>query len=138
MATLRRAIPLLAMLLIVGIASPAQSGILSGWGTTPRYAGTWESKTTGHHGRIRARVQQEDCCTYRVTFCGTFAGIIPFAYSVPMKVTGRSDDGTIYLHGHSRLPLFGDFTAHACMNGCHFNATYHSADDYGCFTMERR
>lgn len=135
MATLRRASPLLALLFTLNIASPAESGI---FGDTPRYAGEWESKTTGHHGRISARVTQEDCCTYHVRFCGTFAGIIPFTYAVPMKVTGRSEDGTIYLRGQSRLPLFGDFTAHACMNGCHFNATYHSDSDCGRFTMQRR
>lgn len=137
MKTIRRTVPLLVVMLVVSIAAPAQSGLF-GRPDQPRYGGTWESKTTGHHGRISARVKQEDCCTYRVTFCGTFAGIIPFRYSIPMNVIGQSADGTVCLHGQRRMPIFGDFTARACMNGCHFNAIYHSESDHGRFTMQRR
>src|SRR6516165_10792270 len=91
-----------------------------------RWGGTWCSSTNGHHGRICARVCQVDNCTYHVRFSGTFAGVVPFTYSVPMSVTGQSADGRTYLSGQSHLPLFGDFCCQAEVTACNFVASYSS------------
>jgi len=105
---------------------------------TPRYRGEWVSDCNGHHGVLKARVRADDCGSYRVTYSGTFLKVVPFVYSTPMTVTGTAPDGTVSLHGHSRLPIFGEFDCQATMNGSQFHANYQSARDHGRFSMQRR
>ena len=104
----------------------------------PVYSGTWKSNTTGHQGTLRVRVLEQGSSTYRVRFTGTFLGVVPFMYSTPMTVTGRTPDGGVMLYGQSNLPIFGDFRSQAYMNGGQFTATYSSARDQGQFNMLRR
>jgi hypothetical protein len=105
---------------------------------TGRWGGSWCSFTNGHHGKINARICQVDNGTYNVRFCGTFAGVVPFTYSVPMCVTGQSADGRTYLSGQSHLPFFGDFCCQAEVTTCDFVASYTSSKDQGQFVMQRR
>lgn len=107
-------------------------------GNASRYQGNWSSNTNGHQGRLAARVSQQNASTYRVRYRGTFLGVVPFTYSVPMTVTGQYPDGSTALYGESRLPLFGQFSSHARMNGQNFSATYSSRRDQGQFNMQRR
>lgn len=127
-----------SLALVLTTPSQAEAGLLARHRQTPVYRGEWVSCTNGHHGRLRARVHQESCGCYRVRFCGTFAGCIPFVYSTPMNVTGRAPNGDVLLYASSQLPLFGNFTSHARVNGCSFNATYHAESDHGRFMMTRR
>jgi hypothetical protein len=126
--------------LVLALAGPssAEAGWLARHRQTPRYRGEWLSCSNGHHGRLSACVHQKSCGCYRVRFCGTFAGCIPFVYSAPMTVTGRGPNGEVRLCASSQLPLFGNFTCHARVSGCRFNATYHSEKDHGRFTMTRK
>ena len=117
----------------VGLASSAEAADPSG-----RWSGNWCSFTNGHHGKIRASVRQIDDCSYQVKFCGTFLGVVPFAYSVPMTVTGQGADGRTILTGQSHLPLFGEFCCRAEVTDCDFIASYTSPKDQGQFTMQRR
>lgn len=127
-----------AGLIILGMAaSSAEAGGRSR-GCTPRYRGNWQSDCNGHNGTLKAKVKADECGSYRVTFSGTFFRVVPFVYSTPMTVTGASPDGTVHLHGHSRLPVFGEFDCQAAMNGNQFNANYTSARDQGRFSMQRR
>ncbi len=103
-----------------------------------RYQGTWSSDCTTHHGRLSARVGSNCGGTCQVRFCGTFFGVVPFVYSVPMTVTGYAPDGSTLLYGRSHLPLFGEFTCHARMNDRCFTARYWSENDQGQFIMDRR
>ena len=107
-------------------------------GVAGRFSGSWCSHTSGHQGRMCARLKQVDDCTYRARFTGTFLGIVPFAYSVPMSVTGQSPDGTMWLSSRSRLPLFGDFSTQARVDSAGMTATYWSRRDQGTFEMSRR
>lgn len=127
-----------SLLFAVTAPASAEAGLLARHRQAPVYRGEWVSCTNGHNGRLRARVWQENCGCYRVRFCGTFAGCIPFVYSTPMRVTGRAPNGDVLLQASSQLPLFGNFTCHARVNACHFNATYHAESDHGRFTMTRR
>lgn len=103
-----------------------------------RWAGSWCSTTNAHHGRIHARVCQIDGSTYKMRFTGTFLGVVPFTYSVPMTVTGQTAAGRTSLSGQSHLPLFGSFCCNAEVGACDFVASYTSPKDQGTFTMQRR
>ena len=65
-----------------------------------------------------ARLKQVDACTYRARFTGTFLKVIPFTYSVPLQVAGQGADGSVWLTGQSRLPIFGEFTTQARVDAC--------------------
>jgi hypothetical protein len=103
-----------------------------------RWSGTWTSCTNGHSGKLCATVSQKDCCTYQVTFCGTFFGVVPFAYSVPMTAIGQGPNGERQLYGEAELPVFGKFHCRADISPCCFVASYWSAEDQGKFTMRRK
>lgn len=119
------------------VSSLVASQADAGW-RGPVYRGTWNSQTTGHQGTLRMRVLENNGSSVRVRFTGTFLGVVPFVYSTPMTVTGRTADGGMTLYGQSRLPIFGDFRSSAYMNGSQFHATYSSARDSGQFNMQRR
>jgi hypothetical protein len=135
MKTVLRTSVLAAVVMTVLGASQAQAGL---FGRGPVYRGTWQSDTSGHHGLLRARVLSNNGSTYNVRFSGTFLGVVPFVYSTPMTVTGRTPDGGVMLYGKSKLPIFGDFRSTAYMNGSTFNANYSAASDRGRFIMQRR
>lgn len=123
-----------ACLALLFCARPVQAhdGVAGG------FSGSWCSQTSGHQGRMCARLRQVDDCTYRARFTGTFLKIIPFAYSVPMTVTGQSPDGAVFLGSRSRLPLFGEFSTQARVDSAGMSATYWSRRDQGSFEMSRR
>jgi hypothetical protein len=121
--------------LAVGLCTPA---VLANEGVAGRFSGSWCSQSSGHQGRMCANLRQTDACTYRARFTGTFLGIVPFAYSVPMTVTGQSPDGAVWLSSRSRLPLFGEFTTQARVDSAGMSATYWSRRDQGTFEMPRR
>ena len=120
-----------------GVNSAFAGGLCDGL-AGGRFAGSWCSEGTGHQGRMCARLKQVDACTYRARFTGTFLKVIPFTYSVPLQVAGQGADGSVWLTGQSRLPIFGDFTTQARVDACGVQATYHSPKDHGTFTMQRR
>lgn len=119
------------------VSPPVHAGGLFDSSAT-HYRGSWVSETNGHHGLLKARVVPEQCGTYRVRFSGTYFGVVPFTYSVPMKVTGCYKDGSKALYGHAHLPIFGEFSCRARMNSHCFTARYSSPKDKGTFKMIRR
>jgi hypothetical protein len=102
-----------------------------------RWSGRWCSTTNGRGGRLSARVEKIDACTYQVRFSGTFFKVVPFTYSVPMKVTGQAD-GRTQLSGQARLPMFGQFCCNAEVTACDFVASYSSSKDSGQFILSRK
>lgn len=101
------------------------------------WCGEWCSHCNGHHGPIRARICQQDSCTYCAHFSGRFLGFVPFAYKVPLTVTGVSE-GRTHLTGQSHLPIFGDFCCNVEVTACDFVASYNATKDQGQFTMQRQ
>lgn len=73
-----------------------------------KFHGNWQSHCNGHHGLLCARVVPQDCNTYRVTFSGTFLAVVPFVYTTPMTVTGRSPDRTVQLQGNANYQSESD------------------------------
>src|SRR6476659_4569163 len=108
----------------IAIPQPAQASDPSG-----TWVGEWVSSSSGHQGPIKAHIRQVDNCTYRACFCGRFLYVVPFAYSVPMQVTGQTTSGATILTAQSWLPGFGDFTCRATVSQCRFDACYVSPKD---------
>ncbi|MEZ5945023.1 MAG: hypothetical protein R3C18_26860 [Planctomycetaceae bacterium] len=127
-----------AMSLLLLTSSRATAGLFCPSRNVAQYQGTWSSNCNGHHGLLSAHVRPQSCNTYRVRFSGTFLGVVPFMYSVPMTATGNTADGGTALYGESKLPLFGDFKCYGNMNGNCFTARYISGRDQGQFVMQRR
>ncbi len=99
--------------------------------------GSWTSCTSGHSGRLRARITRIGPNCYRCVFCGTFLKIVPFRYPVTLHVTG-TDGNRVYFRASRRLPLFGGtFTCSGSATACSFSANFTSSKDSGTFRMCR-
>lgn len=110
----------------------AQQPDLSG-----KWSGYWISDKNGHNGPLHATFRQQDADTYRVTYSGRFAKIVPFRYSTTMDVVGTSD-GAVVLTAEKRLGLTGMFRTNATATATNFEATFASRRDSGRFVMSRR
>lgn len=101
------------------------------------WSGYWVSDFNGHRGPLRASVRPQDDATYRVTFSGRFAKIIPFRYNATMQVVGWGDD-VVILATERRLGWRGTFRSTAVVSPTHFQATFTSPRDFGRFVLTRR
>ncbi|MBW3597381.1 MAG: hypothetical protein KY475_08910 [Planctomycetes bacterium] len=127
-----RATGALALVVVwLAMTAPSRATDLSG-----SWSGTWKSCTSGHEGPLRAEFVRRSACCYDVTFRGRFFKILPFRYSVAMRVIKQ--DGCVYLSGSKDLGrLFGVFSFAAAADGCRFHADYSSCEDKGCFRLSR-
>lgn len=109
----------------------AQEPDLSG-----KWSGYWQSDN-GHRGPLHARFVPLDADTYRVTYRGRFALVIPFRYSTTMDATPVGD-GTSVLTAEKRLGPFGSFRTTANATGTSFDAAFSSRRDSGRFVLNKR
>jgi hypothetical protein len=124
---------LAALLSLLLSAAPAAAVDLSG-----TWSGCWQSTTTGHSGVLRATFTPCGGDRYAVEFSGRFFKILPFRYSVTLRVVEDRGDA-VTLAGSSFLGrLFGTFTYRADATDCHFEARYSSKKDAGVFRLDRR
>jgi hypothetical protein len=101
------------------------------------WCGTWNSNCTRHKGPLQADFVRTDPTHYCVHFTGRFFKIMPFQYTVTLEVVEESAD-SVTLRGSSYLGrLFGTFCYTATADDCHFNASYTSKKDSGCFNLTR-
>lgn len=99
-------------------------------------SGYWVSDTNGHTGPLKAKFKQLDCDTYKVTFRGRFAAVIPFRYSTTMDVVGAGA-GVAVLTAEKRLGPFGTFRMTATATATTFDANFTSRRDSGRFVLRR-
>ena len=124
---------LAALVLACSLANSADATDLSGC-----WSGSWQSCSSGHQGVLRAEFTRCDELHYRVDFSGRFFRILPFRYSVTLRVVEETED-SVKLAGSSSLgKLFGTFCYTATADDCHFRADYTSKKDRGIFTMTRQ
>jgi hypothetical protein len=101
------------------------------------WSGRWSSCNTGHKGPLFADFCRLSTGDYRVQFRGRFFGILPFRYSVVLRVEAV-EPGVVHLRGQSYLGrLFGTFTYEATATACEFRADYRSCDDRGIFWLKK-
>src|SRR5262245_41499052 len=128
---MRRLLPLVVLCALPSV-SFAQNPDLSGkWPS-----GYWVSDKNGHNGPLKAKFTQLDCDTYKVTFRGRFALVIPFRYSTTMDVVSTGD-GVAVLTAEKRLPLVGTFRMTATATDTTFDANFTSRRDSGRFVLRR-
>jgi hypothetical protein len=104
---------------------------------TGRWTGEWISETSGHSGPLKARIRQIDDCTYRATFRGRFALVIPFWYTTKFHVDSH-EDTAIVMSTTQQLPLIGEYRTTATVTPSVFDARYSSRRDSGRFFMTPR
>lgn len=128
---MRFALVAVAVFALAPVAA-AQEPDLSG-----KWSGYWISDANGHRGPLNARFVPLDADTYRVTYRGRFALVIPFRYSTTMDVVGTGD-GAVLLTAEKRLGPFGSFRTTATATGTNFDATFTSRRDSGRFVLQKR
>ena len=127
----RLTIPLVVAFLLT-VATPARAVDLSG-----SWTGSWESTSTGHAGPLRATFRSCGEDRWAVDFSGRFFKLLPFRYSVTLRVVEDAGD-RVTLAGTSWLGrLFGTFCYRADATACRFEAHYTSKKDTGIFRLER-
>lgn len=127
-----RCVLVAVVVLISGATASAQPPDASG-----RWSGYWISDKNGHTGPLKAKIRQLDADTYRASFRGRFAKVIPFWYSTKLEVAGTGD-GVVILSASQQLPLMGEYRTTATVTGTNFDATFASRKDSGRFVMTRR
>ena len=122
--------------LILVLAGLSDFGISDLQAASPsgKWRGSWSSQTTGHRGPLRARVRPIDRDTYRATFVGRFAGVIPFVY--PAKLERVPGTCNCY-SSRQRLPLLGEYRMTATVSRDRFQATFRGRKDRGTFDLSR-
>lgn len=122
-----------ALALSCGICAEAGAVDLTG-----TWSGRWESCVTGHNGPLHANFCRVDATRYRVRFHGRFFKVLPFIYSVDLRVVSEGQD-YVTLEGESYLGRrLGTFTYRAEADNCHFESTYDACRDNGRFILDRR
>ncbi|MFM8271569.1 MAG: hypothetical protein ACKODX_04460 [Gemmata sp.] len=121
----------LVVLCAVPSLSLAQPPALSG-----KWSGYWASDTNGHTGPLHARFRQIDADTYKVTYRGRFAVVVPFMYTTTMDVVSTGD-GVALLNAEKRLGPFGTFRTTATASDGAFDANFSSRRDSGRFVLRR-
>jgi hypothetical protein len=121
----------------VRVAEDGSAGIPQAVSLAGHWSGSWYSCTTGHRGPLFAEFCPLSTGDYRVNFRGRFFRILPFRYTVVLRVVDQQD-GVVHLQGQSYLGrLFGTFTYEATATESGFRATYRSCDDRGVFKLQR-
>lgn len=124
----------IACILLASLAftAAAQATDLSG-----SWSGRWKSCKTGHQGPLKATFCRVDASHYKVTFRGRFFKVLPFRYSVTLRVVEEGE--CVRLQGCQKLGrLLGEYRYNAAANRCVFHSRYTSQDDCGYFHLERR
>jgi hypothetical protein len=114
---------------------PTRASLATDLGGT--WTGHWQSCSTGHKGPLNATFCATNDAEYLVQFSGRFFKILPFRYSVTLRVV--SDDGeNAALAGSSYLGrLFGTFYYQANATETRFVANFSSRKDRGQFVLCR-
>jgi len=114
------------------IASSAQAVDLTG-----SWTGRWESCSTSHNGVMKADICRIDPAHYRVAFSGRFFKVVPFRYTVTLRVVEDTPKRTTLAGSHDLGRMFGVFQYTAVADSQCFTANYRSCEDQGRFVLSR-
>ena len=101
------------------------------------WEGTWESETSGRHGKLRAIITRQDADSYDVEIRTKYARILPVHFEVPVEV---HDQGGFHLmQGEADLGWMagGVFTYTGQSDPREFVCTYREGTDQGIIRMTR-
>ncbi len=119
----------LAILVVICAANDCSAADISGC-----WSGSWVSCKSGHKGPLNATICKIDETHYSAHFKGRFLKIVPFRYSVTLRVVEEGD--VMKLQGSSYLGrIMGTFHYTAFVSGGKFDATYTSCKDHGKWVM---
>jgi hypothetical protein len=106
-------------------------------GPVGAWRGEWRSGSTGHHGPMRANIQQKSDGSYQARFTGRFALVIPFAYRSDLQPSCDANGNTILTANKPLGPILGSYHMSAAVVGSSFNGSFQAAGDNGTVTMQR-
>jgi hypothetical protein len=109
---------------------PAQSAGIAG-----RWEGQWQSKRTGHKGKLRAIITPQTATRYDARFRATYRSVLSAEYDVTLEVKRRGPRSEF--RGAADLGVWGRYETTGHATGTQFRATYRSKLDYGTFEMQR-
>jgi hypothetical protein len=123
---------------LLAAATDAADGMCRAADLAGTWEGTWESCSSGHHGKLRATIVPTADGRYCATFTGTFFKFMPFKYQVILTAE-EGEEGGVDFSGQSDLGRLagGCYQYSGQADECTFEATYHSCKDHGCFSMKR-
>jgi hypothetical protein len=129
---MRHAVAVLVVFLVPPFARAAEPDLSGG-----KWSGCWVSDKNGHRGPLRATFTKlgDDC--YRVRFVGRFWKVVPFVYSVTLRVTEVHGDWVRLSGGVKLGPVLGEFRCEAVATATRFEATFTSKGDHGRFSLSR-
>ena len=104
---------------------------------TGPWEGSWESKATGHKGRLRCIVTELAPDTYSAHFHAAWKRVLSGQYKTELR--GRATDGRVELKGSYDMgKIFGGlYHYEATVSPTNFFSTYKSSKDHGEFKMSR-
>lgn len=97
--------------------------------------GTWNSKSTGHSGRLRMIVAKVDS-GYQANFLAVYGGVFSFGMTIPLEPE-QSGDKTTFRSDHDLGWMWGKFKWNGQFTPEQFEADYDSVADKGTFTLKR-
>ena len=105
---------------------------------TGRWAGTWQSETSDHSGKLRAMITEQDENTYLARYHATYAGWLTFETKARLRGE-QTGEGRVEFRGEEDLGWLAggvyEYKGHATPE--EFFSTYRSKHDHGTYTMTR-
>ncbi len=100
-----------------------------------RWRGEWTSRSTGHHGPMRANIRPQPNGTYSARFSGRFLVVIPFTYRVDMVPVYP---GSHQLIADKKLgPVMGNYRMQTSFGPQSMSGQFQAAGDQGKVRMTR-
>ena len=109
----------------------AKDSILGDW------TGNWRSDVTGHDGKLRCVVRQDNNGIFSARFHAVYHKVMRFGYTVPLHAT--QTNGAFQLSGEANLGWWagGVYRYEGYSNETNFFSTYSCKYDHGTFQMTR-
>ena len=104
-----------------------------------KWEGTWHSKTSGHHGKLRCVVSHpvDEKEGHQFFYHATWMGFLSGSYKATHTIQRK---GAIYVfHGEHKMPEWAGGLYHydGTISNGEFKADYKSSADQGTYTMRR-
>jgi hypothetical protein len=100
------------------------------------WRGQWHDDVHGHRGPLKARVVPQGDGTYRATFTGRFAALVPFRFGTTLTPQPAAGGGAAFA-GSQSLGPFGSFDYAGVADAAAFHADYSARRWRGRFEMTR-
>ena len=103
-----------------------------------KWKGQWIDLTHNHKGPLRCTMTRLDDTTYQAKFSGTYGWLIPFWYTVQMRVQQEGNIWKLTTEHNLGKVHGGVFTCEGTASGDQMEFTYTASGQNGTFSLKRR